>query len=439
MKKISDMQKFHNKASFTSFVRWGLLVFILHFSFHLALSAQTVQQMKKDRARLEQQIKESQKLLASTGKDVKSQLAQLSVLSERIRQQTELVTQLDNELKATDAEITRLGSELKELEAELQMRKKRYASALGQSVHRNSFENRMLFLLSSDTFRQMYRRMRYLGEYAHFQAQQGREIQAKQQELETKREELESLKTSQTELLAQQKAEQQALASQKAEQQTLVSRLQKKQADIKSEIKRQQSEYDRLDKKIEQLINEQIAASQAKSKGKTSTPKGKDTTKKTETTGSGTGGGFKMSADDVKLSGSFLSNKGRLPVPVQGSYMIAAHYGIHQMPNMKYVTVNNQGVDLRCGAGATARNIFDGEVSAIFEHPSRKTYGVLVRHGDYISVYCNLATLSVRQGDKIKGGTAIGTIHTDPSGESILQFQLRKELQRLNPEEWIKF
>ena len=423
------------------------LLFILFFIstfFVTPACAQSVQQMKKDRARLEQQIKESQQLLASTGKDVKSQLAQLSVLSERIRQQTELVTQLGNELKATETEISLLGSELKELEADLEMRKSRYASALSQSLHRNSFENRLLFLLSSDTFRQMYRRMRYLGEYAHFQAQMGREIQAKQQELEEKRAQLTELKASQTELLAQRQHEQQALATQQAEQQALVSRLQKQQATIKNELKRQQSEYDRLDKKIEQLINEQIAASQAKAKAKekAATAKGKETKKPdtpTPPAESSSKGGFKMSADDVKLSGSFQQNKGRLPVPVQGSYMIASHYGIQQMSGMKHVTVNNQGVDLRCSRGATARNIYDGEVSAIFEHPSRKTYGILVRHGNYISVYCNLATLSVRQGDKVKGGAPLGTIHTDPSGESILQFQLRKDLQRLNPEEWIKF
>lgn len=427
--------------------RLSFLLFILFFIYRSAFfitpaSAQSVQQMKKDRARLEQQIKESQQLLATTGKDVKSQLAQLSVLSERIRQQTELVTQMGNELKATEAEITRLGSELKELEADLEMRKSRYASALSQSIHRNSFENRLLFLLSSDTFRQMYRRMRYLSEYAHFQAQMGREIQTKQQELEQKRAELTELKASQTELLAQRQHEQQALATQQTEQQALVSRLQKQQATIKNELKRQQSEYDRLDKKIEQLINEQIAASQAKAKAKekATTAKGKETKQPdTPPAESGSKGGFKMSADDVKLSGSFQQNKGRLPVPVQGSYMIASHYGIQQMSGMKHVTVNNQGVDLRCSRGATARNIYDGEVSAIFEHPSRKTYGILVRHGNYISVYCNLATLSVRQGDKVKGGAPLGTIHTDPSGESILQFQLRKDLQRLNPEEWIKF
>jgi len=423
-------------TSATRFLRCLMVVFFVAGLVQTSPSwAQTVQQMKKDRARLEQQINESRKLLASTGKDVKSQLKQLSVLSEQIRQQSELVSRLSNEVKATEEEIKIANETLRQLEGELEKRKQRYASALSQSTHRNSLENRLLFLLSSDTFRQMYRRLRYLSEYSNFQAQQGRDIQARQQELETKRAELETLKESQTELLAKQKSEQQALAAKQTEQKALVGRLQKQQASIKSELTRQQSEYDRLDKRIEQLINEQIKASQAKAKASSSKSK---TTKKTDAPSSAKGG-FKMSADDVKLSGSFQGNKGRLPVPVQGSYMIAAHYGIRQMEGMKHVTVNNQGVDLRCSSGATARSIFDGEVSAIFEHPSRKTYGVLVRHGDYISVYCNLTSPLVRQGDKVKGGTSLGAIHTDTSGETILQFQLRKNLQRLNPEEWIRF
>lgn len=410
-------------------------LFLLLFSFFLSAPAQTIQQMKKDRARLEQQIKESKQLLASTNKDVKSQLSQLSVLSERVRQQAALVNQLDKEVKATESEISTLTRHLGELEVELQKRKLRYSAALAQSTHRNSFENRLMFLLSSETFRQMFRRMRYLGEYSHFQVQQGREIQAKQTELETKREELQQLKAEQIELLAKQQAEKEALAEQQAAQKALIGRLQKKQADIKTELTRQQSEYDRLDKKIEQLINQQIAASRAKEKSKTS-GKGKDT--KAPAGGKGESS-FKMSADDVKLSGSFQSNKGRLPVPVSGSYMIHSHYGIQQVEGMKHVTVNNQGVDLRCSSGAKARSIFDGEVSAIFEHPARKTHGVLVRHGNYISVYCNLGTLNVRQGDKVKGGDTLGTIHTDSSGDCILQFQLRRDLQRLNPEEWIRF
>ena len=395
------------------------------------VQAQDVKQMKDQRARLEKKLAESKELLASTTKDVKSRLSRLTVLGERIKVQTELVSTMASELSAIDQEQKNLESELTLLEGELQKRKDHYASALKQSVHRNSFENRMLFLLSSDTFHQMYRRLRYLREYSDFQAQQGREIQQKQAELTKKREELEQLRHEKEELLARQQAEQQALASQRAEQQTLVSRLQKQQADIKSEIKRCQTEYDRLDKKIEQIINENIRASQKKK----SSGSGKNAGK---SSGSSTSG-YKMSAEEVKLSGSFAANKGRLPVPVSGAYMLLNHYGINQVEGMKDVKLNNLGVDVKCGIGANVRNIFDGEVSTVFEHPTRKTYGILIRHGNYISVYCNLATTNVHQGQKLKAGATIGTVATDAQGDNILQFQLRKDLQRLNPEQWIKF
>ena len=119
--------------------------------------------------------------------------------------------------------------------------------------------------------------------------------------------------------------------------------------------------------------------------------------------------------------------------------MLLNHYGINQVEGMKDVKLNNLGVDVKCGVGANVRNIFDGEVSTVFEHPTRKTYGVLIRHGNYISVYCNLATTNVHQGQKLKAGATIGTVATDAQGDNILQFQLRKDLQRLNPEQWIKF
>lgn len=393
--------------------------------FLLPGTAQSVQQMKKDRQKIENKIAESKKLLATTDKDVKSQLSTLSVLSERIKQQTELVSQLGNEVAAMNEEMRALERQQAALEADLKQRKASYSKALQQSVRRNSFENRMMFLFSAESFRQMYRRLRYLQEYSDFQAQQGKAIQQKQAELEQKEDTLRQMRAEKQQLLAQQQTEQQALASQQAEHQALVKKLQKKQADIRAEIKKQQSERDRLDKKIDQLINEQIAASRKKkSAGKTD---------------SKSSGGYKMSPEDVKLSGSFENNRGRLPVPVVGPYMLASHYGINAVDGMKDVKVNNLGVDVKCNAGATVRSIYEGEVSTVFEHPSRKTYGVLVRHGNYISVYCNLATISIKQGDKVKAGATLGTVHADPNGECILQFQLRRDLQRLNPEEWIRF
>ena len=392
----------------------------------LPSSSQNVNDMKKERTRIEKQIAESKKMLATTEKDVKGQLNKMNVLSEQIRQQQALVNSLDAELRAVNKEMKANEERQRQLENDLAQRKQNYAKALKMSSSRNSFENRLTFLFSAESFRQMYRRARYLREYSNFQVRQGEEIKVKQKELEEKQQELIALRAEKQELLARQQEERDALTAKKSEQQQLVKQLQKKQSDIKKEISRQQSEYERLNKEIDRLIAEQIAASQKK----------KEKTEGKANEGTNT---FKMSAEDVKLSGSFAANKGKLPVPIIGPYMLTAHYGINQVEGMKDVKVNNQGVDIRCGTGSTIRSIFEGEVSAVFVIPTRQTYGVLVRHGEYISVYCNLATLNIKQGDKVKLNTVLGTAGNDASGDTVIQFQLRKNQQRLNPEEWIRF
>ena len=389
--------------------------------------AQGVDDMKKERTRIEQQIAASKQLLATAEKDIQGQLGKMTVLTEQIRRQQLLVNSLNAEMRAVQAEMKANEQRQRQLERDLTQRKQSYARALRQSTHRNTFAQRLTFLFSAESFRQMYRRARYLHEYSDFQLRQGREIQARQQELEEKQQELKALQAEKQELLVRQQQEQDALAAQRAEQQALVKKLQKKKADIKQEMARQQREYDRLNKEIDRLIAEQIAASQKKKGGSEETGSAKSTTT------------YKMSAEEVRLSGSFEANKGKLPVPVRGAYMLASHYGINQVEGMKDVKVNNQGVDIRCGEGTTIRTIFDGEVSAVFVIPTRQTYGVLVRHGEYISVYCNLATLTVKQGDKVEANAALGTAGADASGTPLLQFQLRRNQQRLNPEEWIRF
>lgn len=392
--------------------------------------SQSVNDMKMERTRIEKLIAESKKMLATTEKDVKGQLSKMTFLTEQIRQQQALVNTLDAELKAVNDEMKNNEKQQRKLESDLAQRKQSYAKALNTSARQNSFENRLTFLFSADSFRQMFRRARYLREYSDFQARQGREILEKQKELEEKQKELAALRAEKQELLSRQQQERDALTTKRAEQQQLVKKLQKKQTDIKKEMSRQQSQYDRLNKEIDRLIAEQIAASQKKKSA------AKTDDKATKGKGMPT---FKMSAEDVKLSGSFEANKGKLPVPVLGPYLLVNHYGINQVEGIKDVKVNNQGVDIRCGAGATIRSIFDGEVSAIFIIPTRQTYGVLVRHGEYISVYCNLVNLNVKQGDKVKLNTVLGNAGNDMSGQPVLQFQLRRNQQRLNPEEWIRF
>lgn len=409
-------------------LRLSILLLIVGLLPYVSIMSQNVNDMKAERTRIERQIAESKKMLATTEQDVKGQMRTLNTLSEQIRQQQALINSLDAELKAVNTEMKKCEERQQQLASDLAQRRQSYAKALTMSSHRNTFERRLTFLFSAESYSQMYRRARYLREYSNFQIRMGKEIQAKQEELVAKQEELAKLRTEKQALFDRQQQERDALSAQQSQQQALVKKLQKRQADIKHEITRQQSQYDRLNKEIDRLIAEQIAASQRKrNAGKTDGTKDQGTPT------------FKMSAEDVKLSGTFAANKGKLPVPVLGPYMLTAHYGINQVEGMKDVKVNNQGVDIRCGAGATIRSIFEGEVSAVFVIPTRQTYGVLIRHGEYISVYCNLSTLNIKQGDKVKANTVLGTAGKDASGEPVIQFQLRKNQQRLNPEEWIRF
>ena len=133
----------------------------------------------------------------------------------------------------------------------------------------------------------------------------------------------------------------------------------------------------------------------------------------------------------MRISGSFESNRGRLPIPITGAYRIVSHFGQYNVEGLKNVTLDNKGINIRGEAGAQARSIFDGEVSGVFSFGG--TMVVMVRHGSYISVYCNLASVSVRRGQKVSTRQALGRIGQD----NILQFQLRRETAKLNPESWL--
>lgn len=142
-----------------------------------------------------------------------------------------------------------------------------------------------------------------------------------------------------------------------------------------------------------------------------------------------------MNNEDRQLSGSFERNRGILPIPVTGPYVIVSHYGQYAVDGLRNVKLDNKGIDIKGKPGAKARAIFDGEVSAIFQYNGLNN--ILVRHGNYISVYCNLSSVAVSKGSKVSTRTILGTIHTDSSGNAVLHFQLRKETAKLNPELWL--
>ena len=146
-------------------------------------------------------------------------------------------------------------------------------------------------------------------------------------------------------------------------------------------------------------------------------------------------GTYKVDSEDRLVSGGFERNKGLLPVPITGPYMIVGHYGVHDVAGLKNVKLDNKGIDIKGQSGASARSIFQGEVSSVFSYGGMR--GVLIRHGSYISVYCNLSSVNVRAGQKVKARDVIGKIARNEEGDHILQFQLRRETRKLNPEQWL--
>ena len=395
-----------------------------------AQSNQKVKEMEGQRHKIEQQLAESRKLLSSTQKSVEGQLAQLSALSAQIKKQKQFVAQLDADVKAIDRELKNIESQMTTLQTELERRREHYAHALQIMTRKNTFENKLIFLLSADSFNQMVRRMRYLREYSGFQQKQGELLIAQQQELENKRIELEHTREAKKSLLAKRVEEKKELDKQLEEQNKLVAGLKKKQKEISNRIAQQQRERDKLNAEIERIIEAELRAQEAEQK-----KDGKDS--ETAASNKKEMPIYKESAADKKLTGSFESNRGKLPVPITGPYLLTSRYGINYVEGLKNVKFNNQGVDIRGQEGCSARAVFDGTVSFIFEHSGN--YIVMVRHGQYISAYFNLATLKVKKGDKVKIHQPLGTVAADVSGNHTMQFQLRKDTQSLNPELWISF
>ena len=395
-----------------------------------AQSNQKVKEMEGQRHKIEQQLAESRKLLSSTQKSVEGQLAQLSALSAQIKKQKQFVAQLDADVKAIDRELKNIESQMTTLQTELERRREHYAHALQIMTRKNTFENKLIFLLSAESFNQMVRRMRYLREYSGFQQKQGELLIAQQQELENKRIELEHTREDKKSLLDKRMEEKKVLDKQLEEQNKLVAGLKKKQKEISNRIAQQQRERDKLNAEIERIIEAELRAQEAGQKKDNKDAETAATDKKEMPA-------YKESAADKKLTGSFESNRGKLPVPITGPYLLTSRYGINYVEGLKNVKFNNHGVDVRGQEGCSARAVFDGTVSFIFEHSGN--YIVMVRHGQYISAYFNLATLKVKKGDKVKIHQSLGTVAADASGNHTMQFQLRKDTQSLNPELWISF
>ncbi|MBO7260308.1 MAG: peptidoglycan DD-metalloendopeptidase family protein [Bacteroidaceae bacterium] len=384
----------------------------------LFINAQTnalIEKMQKERADIEQQITESEKILQGTENDIATQVANLNTITARLKERRRLLDQTKRDIRSLNTQTQKLENEIKQLQQEYDECSTRYADACRFYQHQQVSFNPVTFLFSSSSFRQLTRRMRYISEYSKSLATLAEDIRAKQDTLKNRKEQIELVRQEKLVLQKEQQKNEAAVAAEEKNQRAIVNKLQSKRSSLKKEIQAQQKKITSLNKEIDRQIELAIKEQQKASD--------KATPVKVE--------------EDIKLTGSFESNKGKLPVPITGPYLIVGNFGVQNVAGMRDVKINNLGVDLQGNSGSQARAVFDGVVSTVFQQ-GKGQIGVLVRHGKYISVYCNLSDISVAKGDKLKTGDIIGNIQVSENGQYILHFQLHKETTKLNPSEWLR-
>lgn len=468
----------------------------------------TIKNLKSEQARIKQNIAKQEKALRANKAQVEKKLKDLMVINGEMDRRRQSIDSINHDIHLLDGDIGILNSQLNTLNAQLDARKAQYIKSMRYMAKRRGIQSQMMFIFSGNDFRQIYRRMRFMREYAAYQRTQGKALQMQQERINEKNEQLKAARGVKSNLLWKGKKEQAALEGQKQEQQKVVTSLQKQQKTIQNVIDEQKKKDAELNAKIDQLVAEEVerarlrAIAEAKKKAeeeqaakrkaeelarkkaaaeaaerenqrrieeaKTAEQQAKAQAAATrdakareraeqrareaeaariaaerkaeadkerakievEKAKKESEEAVRLSSADRLVSGGFEANKGRLPSPVAGG-RIVSHFGQHGVEGLPGVVLDNKGINILGSQGCAARAIYDGEVTAVFD--AGGTMGVLVRHGAYISVYCNLKSVSVTRGQKVSTRQALGVVGRD----NILQFQLRKERNKLNPEVWL--
>lgn len=396
-----------------------LLLFIAMFSGSGQSKEQ--QNLEARKTQLLNEIKQINSLLNQQAKKRTSILSQVEDLNQKIRMQQELIRVTNQQANLLNRQINGNMRKIESLRNDLVKLKEDYAKMIVRSYKSKSQQSRLMFLLSSETFLQGYKRLQYMKQYTNFRKEQGVEIQKKTEELQQLNTTLIVQRKEKERLVAENRKAQQELQTESSQQEQLVNSIRKKEGEYASQIKQKRSQADELDRQIQKLIREAIAESNKKAGAKA-------------TGGSATT--FALTPEGRLIANNFAANKGSLIWPVERGYK-SQGYGQYADPVYPDVKHNNNGVTIATIQGAKARAIFDGEISAIIAIPGGNK-AVQVRHGNYITTYYNLSDVYVRKGEKVKAKQSLGAIVTNPiTGKTEMKFFLYKDTVKLNPEQWI--
>ena len=478
--------------------------------------------LQQQRSQIQKEINTKEKELRAKESDVRQRLNNLVQINTEIDQHQKSIDTIQRDIRHIDGNIDILKVQLAELQQQLDDRKAKFIESMRYMARHRSIQDKIMFIFSAKSLTEMYRRLRFVRQYATYQRAQGKLVQEKQQQVDAKHKQLQGVRQTKNNLLYKDQRVKAELQGKQAEQQKVVVSLQHEQKTLQDVLAQQRQKQAALNAQIDKLIAIEIrkarerAAAEAKAraaaeaaarkkraeeaarkkaaaeaaarenarriaeakareerakaearaaaeaarqaraeaaaeaaekrrraeqaareaesarlaaerKAETDRARAEAERRREEREESSSTESF--SSADRALSGSFANNKGRLPMPMSGR--IISHYGQYNVEGLHNVHLSNNGINIKGSAGASVRCVFAGEVSAVFGFSG--TSVVMVRHGSYISVYCNLSNVHVTKGQKVSARQSLGTVGSD----GILQFQLRKETAKLNPEAWL--
>lgn len=372
--------------------------------------------LEAQKKRLQQEIVQINTLLKSSAKKRANVLTEVETVQLKMDRQDALIRLTNRQINRLNQEISLNLRNIEQLRTELATLKKDYAEMVVAARKNQSTQNRLMFLLSSESFWQAYKRMAYMKQYAAYRKQQGEQIAEKTKTLQQYTNNLVAQRKDKERLIRENRDAQKALDTVRARQNNLVQQLKRKEKSYAAQIRKKQQQQAAIDREINRLIREAIAASNKKAGTKTTS--------------------FVLTPEAKALAESFAANKGRLPWPVEKG-IVTQKFGTQRHPVVRTTTIKSNGVTLSVPPDTEARSVFDGKVLNIVQFKGSNPI-VLVQHGNYITSYKNLSKVYVKKGDKVAAKQAIGKVFTNrDTGKTALQFSLFQNTTPQNPALWL--
>lgn len=408
------------------------------------------EKLEQRKAQIQQEIRDNERLLQTVKKKEKSAVNVIIVQGNKIKLKEKLINTTEKQTKLLGNDMYINQMKINKLNRELVLLKEDYSKMILKSYKSRSEQSRAMFILSSNSFLQAYKRAQYMKQYTSYRKMQGDEIKSKSEELIVYNGKLNVQKTAKQKLITENEKERLSLLKAKQEQEKLVKSIKKDKNKIASEIKKKQQESRAIDRQIDRLIREAIAEANRKAALEKAMEKARNEAKTGDTkeeiktrakaivssSSAVSSSRIELTPEAKLLSDNFKSNRGRLPWPVERGVVTSA-YGDHPHPVISSLMVHNSGIDITTDQGSSARAIFSGEVySVMVLSPVNKA--VMIQHGDYFTVYQNLSSVNVSKGDKVTTKQIIGKIRTNgDTGKTVIKFTISQNATYNNPASWL--